>query len=472
MKFFLRAEKWLFYLLIFFLFLQLRFVFYSFRPQFNEWASAYFYITDILIFALVFLWLARRIKEGFRSRFDWLERALFLFLLVSGLSIIVSNNLWLSFYSWIKLLELAALFLYVKNNFSLLFELKKFWQIFIAGAAFQAAIALVQFFKQGSLGLKIFAESPISPDIAGVAKIVVEGEKIIRAYGLVPHPNILATILVLAIFGLVYLFIKNYTNMCHSRENGNLGTVPAKGGNYIESRFRLKAGMTKGAIVLAVFVLVFILISFALFFTFSRSVIIIGLGLLVIWLVYLLRQSQFRKPALIAGLFFIFGFLFLVLIFWPYFSARYDIVALGQSQALNLRVFYSKMAWDIIKGSPIFGIGQGNFVWTISSLGLLENWVYQPVHNIYLLIAAETGILGLLAFLLFLFKVIRSVSQQKLEAAGDKLTVYCLLFTVCCLLTIGFFDHFLWDLQQGQLMFWLFLGVLASHTLSPRSSTG
>lgn len=441
MKFFLRAEKWLFYLLVFFLFLQLRFVFYSFRPQFNEWASAYFYITDILIFALVFLWLARRIKEGFRSRFDWLERALFLFLLVSGLSIIVSNNLWLSFYSWIKLLELAALFLYVKNNFSLLFELKKFWQIFIAGAAFQAAIALVQFFKQGSLGLKIFAESPISPDIAGVAKIVVEGEKIIRAYGLVPHPNILATILVLAIFGLAFLFLKSYEKLDIS-----------------------------GKIAFGLF---FALFSSALFFTFSRAVTISGLIFLIFWLaaVFLHKQNH-RKPIIIIFVLLLAIGCLLSAVYWSYLSARYDIVALGQSQALNLRVFYSKMAWDIIKGSPIFGIGQGNFVWTISSLGLFEDWVYQPVHNVYFLIVVETGILGLLAFLLFLFKVIRSVYQQKLEAAEDKLTVNCLLFVVCCLLTIGLFDHFLWDLQQGQLMFWLFLGALASHTLSPRSSTG
>ncbi|PIY75070.1 MAG: hypothetical protein COY85_01340 [Candidatus Portnoybacteria bacterium CG_4_10_14_0_8_um_filter_40_50] len=110
------------------------------------------------------------------------------------------------------------------------------------------------------------------------------------------------------------------------------------------------------------------------------------------------------------------------------------------------------------------GIGQGNFVWTFTNLGLFENWVYQPVHNIYLLIAAETGILGLFAFLWFLFKIMRSVYLER-KAIKDKLAFYSFLSIVFFLLAIGFFDHFLWDLQQGQLMLWIMLGILASFSI-------
>jgi O-antigen ligase len=441
MKFIIRIEKWLFYLFVFLLPLQLRIILYSFRPQFNEWTSAYLYGTDILIFLILFLWLARKIKErGWKIvvlQNIWVEVGLFLFLLVSGVSLVLSNNFWLSFYSWAKLLEFGLLFLYIKYNFGRLFSLQRFWQIFVASAAVQSAIAIYQFFAQKSLGLKIFAESLLSPDISGVAKILVDGKKIVRAYGLVPHPNILAAILMLAIFGLAYLFIKNYEKLNISKK--------------------------------AAFGLVFVLLSGILFFTFSRVVTLIGLGFFIVWLLVIYwRQAESRRPVIFTLiLLFLIGFL-LSAAYFPYISARYDVAALGKSQAVSLRVFYDQVAWQLFKGSPLLGIGQGNFVWTFIRPAVFENWVYQPVHNIYLLIAAEIGILGLFAFLWFLFKIMRSIYMER-KAIKDRLALYCLLGIFVFFLAIGFFDHFLWDLQQGQLMFWIVLGIIAG--LGPYSST-
>ena len=429
-----KFEKWLFYLFVFLLPLQLRIILHSFRPQFNEWNSAYLYGTDILILLIVFFWLIRKIKEKEWNIISFqnieVEVGLFLFLLVSGVSLVLSNNFWLSFYSWVKLLEFGLLFFYVKYNFGRLFSLQKLWQIFVASAVVQSAIAVYQFFAQKSLGLKIFAESPLSPDILGVAKIVVGGKKIVRAYGLVPHPNILAAILMLAIFGLVYLFIKNYGDLKVSKK--------------------------------IIFGAVFILLSGALFFTFSRAVTLIGLGFLVIWLLVVYwRQVEVRRPVILTVvLLLVVGFL-LSVVYFPYISARYDVAALGSSQALSLRVFYNQIARQLIKDSPFLGIGQGNFVWTFSNPGVFANWIYQPVHNIYLLIAAETGILGLFAFLWFLFRIMRSIYLERKEIK-DRSVLYCLLGIVCFFLAVGFFDHFLWDLQQGQIIFWLFLGILAS----------
>jgi len=431
-----RGEKLFFYLLIFFLPLELRHIFYSFGPQFNEWTSIYFYATDILILGILILWLIREFQEKkwkiFNFQTIWIEVGIFLFLLVSGISLLLSDNFWLSIWSWMKLLELGLLFLYVKYNFSL-FRLERFWQIFIASAVFQSIIAIWQFFSQKSLGLKIFAESPLSPDIAGVAKILVAGKKIIRAYGLVPHPNILAAILMLAIFGLSFLFIKNYEKLNISKK--------------------------------IIYIAVFCLLSLSLFFTFSRAVIVIGLAALFCWLVWIFyKNKEYKKPVLfVVILLFAIGFLLLI-IYWPYVSARYDLVAIGKGQDLSLRVFYNQIAWQLIKVSPLLGIGQGNFVWTFANLGLFENWIYQPVHNIYILIAAETGILGLFAFLWFLFKIMRSVYLER-KVISDKPAFYCFLGIIIFVLAIGFFDHFLWDLQQGQLMLWIMLGILASFSI-------
>jgi O-antigen ligase len=240
----------------------------------------------------------------------------------------------------------------------------------------------------------------------------------------------------LAIFGLVYLFIKNYGKLNISKK--------------------------------IAYAAVFCSLSFALFFTLSRVVTIIGLAVLFCWLAWACyKNKEYKKPVLFVVIsLFAIGFLLLA-IYWPYVSARYDVAALGKSQAVNLRVFYNQVAWQLVKGSPYLGIGQGNFVWTFSSLGLFENWVFQPVHNIYLLIAAETGILGLFAFLWFLFKITRSIYLER-EAIKNRLALYCLLGIACFFLASGFFDHFFWDLQQGQLMFWIVLGIIAG--LGPYSS--
>jgi O-antigen ligase len=511
----LKLEKFVFYFLVFLLFLQFRIKFYSFGSQFNEWTSVFFYFTDILILSVFILWVVRALKEKepfigkiffgwpphqnivgvnlvVNTKFSkechykslisnwcggWSGVFLGFFLLISAFSLGVTNKFWLSFYGFLKLAEFGILFLYLKNNFTKYFSLERFWRIFIAGAVLQSIVAIVQFFRQSSLGIK-HLESPLNPSLAGVAKIVVNGENYIRAYGLVPHPNILAAILVIAIFGLVYLFLKTNINLkCHFRPES---VIPAKaplsgakagiqfgvnssGNLEKKSGFRIKCGMTECFI----FILALILILTALFFTFSRAVTIVGFLVLLFWAATIcIRQKNYRRQVIIFIVLLLAISSLLFAVFWPYASARYELQGLGQSQALNLRVFYNRVALDFIKGSPVFGIGQSNFVLSLSSLNLLSAWAYQPVHNIYLLIAAETGLLGLLAFLVFLFFTLKSAWSHRREFAVSSLS-----FIVFCLLLIGLFDHFFWDLQQGQIILWLFLGILASLAAGPYGST-
>ena len=98
-------------------------------------------------------------------------------------------------------------------------------------------------------------------------------------------------------------------------------------------------------------------------------------------------------------------------------------------------------------------MGAGNFVnWLMVKDPNLPRNLYQPVHNIYLLIYSETGILGITAFGLFLTFLIKDfIVNTKME----KLYHYSFLIMFLSFLFVGLFDHFLWTLQQGRLMFWL-----------------
>jgi len=483
MKYFLiKTEKALFYFLAFAAFWQLRLVWVPGEKVFNEWTAFSLYATDIIIAAIFILWLGRvkckrRLAQnpsppslkggckigspplgGAKGDFFYENITLGLFLLFCALSLFTAFDKVLAGYRFIKLLEFVGLYFYVRYNFAGFYGLKRFWQWFVAGALSQSVVAIAQFLTQKSLGLKFFAESPLASSFDGVAKIIVDGQKFIRAYGLVPHPNILAAMLVVALFGLVWLVIFRHSDPAVAGEEsrGSVATRTADPAASTSLGLRMTIKNT-------LFIVIFVLLSVALFFTFSRGVIVVGGVLFLVWLAYLWRQRENRRIVFSIFLLFAICYSLSAIIYWPYVSARYDLTALPESQSVNLRFFYDQAALDFVKTNPWLGVGQGNFTVALREVLVLPGWQYQPAHNIYLLAAAETGLLSLLAFLVLLILTIRSAWRRIKESS-----VSCLLLIVFFLLLIGSFDHFLWDLQQGQILFWLMLGLLAGSR--PRSS--
>ena len=421
-------EKILFYLLVFCLPFQTRKIVYQWGGGFNEWTSMYLYLTDILLVSILLSWLWRNRKERFfknslnvqiiGSPNFWLVA----FLLISLISLIQADNIQLGAYQWIKLLELTALFFYLKYNFKSLFNFERLAQVFVLSGLFQSIIAISQFVNQKSLGLRFLFESPLSPEISGVAKIMVNNLKMIRAYGTFPHPNILAGFLLISIFFFYFLWL----NKKHS--------------------------FAFNSILIAVYGILII----ALGFTFSRTIIFIFLLSSLFYFIVCFRQNRKRIFALfLSFLILCSSFLFLA---WPEISNRFQISLTEQS--ISLRSFYTQISFLIIQEHPWLGVGLGNFVWQVRQiLDLLSAWVHQPVHNIYLLIGSEVGLIGLIVFLMFLFILIKQFREQRKENIKQ---YYLLLFLISVILIISCFDHFFWTLQQGQLMFWLVLGIIAS----------
>ena len=69
----------------------------------------------------------------------------------------------------------------------------------------------------------------------------------------------------------------------------------------------------------------------------------------------------------------------------------------SREEAVQLRIFYNK---ESLKSLNWFGVGPGNFVnWLMVKDPNLPRSLYQPVHNIYLLIYSETGIWGIVIYL-------------------------------------------------------------------------
>ena len=419
-----KLEKFLFYVFIFSIPFQTRKVLFFASPEskFLEWNSGFLYFTDLLLIAILLLGFLRG-----GIKFKKTDVFLGLFFLIAGLSLITSQNIGLSVYQIIKLAEFVLLFLYIKYNLGFL-QIKNILKVFIASGVFQALLAICQFFSQSSLGLKHFEAGIFNANIPGVATFFVQGVKFIRAYGTAPHPNVLAIFLLVSIFCLYYLYLTR---------------TPRMGVRMIQ--------MT----------LLFILML-GLFLTFSRAVIIVFVaGSLLFLLIAFFKFKELKFK--IIGLFLLFTVVCLLftILFWPEFQARFLGTSLGE-QAVTLRVYYNDIALSAIQEKPILGLGLGNFTWYLfNNYQFEEFWLYQPVHNLYLLIAVEIGIIGLIVFLIFIAKILLKGLRQVFRRE-ILLTAYCLLGTF---LALALIDHYFWTIQQGRLVFWIVLAIISGLIL-------
>lgn len=287
---------------------------------------------------------------------------------------------------------------------------------FIISASLQSIIGITQFLIQHSLGLAILGENVLSPALPGVAKFEFAGQKIIRAYGTLPHPNVLAALLVVALFMLFYLVRQRPALRVYA-----YGALP--------------------------------LLLGALLFTFSRAAIIIGSGALCLWL---LMQKEERTSTL-AKLFFVCLAVFAILLF-PYARSRVPMNLADQS--VSFRLFYAQSAFGMLATHPLTGVGLSQFTHAQEPLiaqAHMPEFANQPVHNIYLLLIAETGLVGLFLFYWFLYHLFYPLARLPWKKRS-----LALLFPAMILL-LASFDHFFFSFQQGQLLFWTALAFAARY---------
>lgn len=119
--------------------------------------------------------------------------------------------------------------------------------------------------------------------------------------------------------------------------------------------------------------------------------------------------------------------------------------------------------------SPFVGIGLGNFIIRLPEVSVHRQINYlQPAHNIYVLLLVETGLVGLGA-VIFLFlaasgAVIRRVLGKGIQPGGYSIYAVSLV----CILFLGFVDHYMLTLQQGQLLLTLFMSLTSISNATDR----
>ena len=222
-----------------------------------------------------------------KSRKIWLFLTLFIIWLI--IDTIINNHKYLeiSMFQIIKFVELFLLVLYVYFNLAkkraLLLSL---FMISLTGFL-QSLIAIYQFIFQQSLFslpilAKITGEVIISPQIPGIAKIVVDGEKMVRAYGTFSHSNVLGGFLILSIVISTYLLLEHkYTILSRYKLD------------YVQF-YNTKFKKSQAQITISLIWIVVISAQItALLFTFSRSAWI-GFIISILVLLFLLHIKRFN----------------------------------------------------------------------------------------------------------------------------------------------------------------------------------
>lgn len=321
-----------------------------------------------------------------------------------------------------KFVELSFLVWFVaKNQFSTTIV----GLLLACGLFLETLLAASQTIVQHSIGgpLYFFGERLFNAATPGIANASIGGQLFLRPYATFSHPNMFAGYALVVLLLIVSLLFQKK-----------------------QLRVAVAIAVISGVV--------------GLLLSLSRTVLVAGIlaGLFVVS--QSLRESITRKKLLLF-LSMQTVILFMLLLF-PQIISRLFSLSFGES--LVQREVLATAAVRMILHVPFFGVGLNNFLPSLPAFSG-NTLVLQPVHNIYLLIASETGFLGFLFFISLLWVLGKRLATSYLRSIGSrKWEMFFLLLALFAILFSGLFDHYFLTLQQGQLLFALVVGLIFRHT--------
>ena len=408
------------------------------RRVYFTYTDALFFFSDALMLLAVILWLVVSVADssidrtrpsvlGYLSsirsysakpilfhRFSFNLPLLLIFVLTS-LSVFWSRDWRVSLYASLHFWFLFVFILSLRNW-------NEAWMIAAFGFCLVLGIEILtgfMGFASQSTGflepLQMEWPGTLDPSVRGASVVQLSnGVRFLRAYGTLPHPNLLGGIVLVSLFGTSSLFLTS------------------KKANY-----PILILHSLGIILLVI--------------TFSRSAWLGGLAGLVF---LILKSRYFDRKRLF--LFLTASILTILLTLYPLRELVLTRVSNAPVATEQLAIFgrewLNQQAVDMFSAQPFTGVGIGAFIIDLSSYAV-EGAIIEPVHNIFLLAMSELGILGLLLvlvlFILIGFNIFKARKPQAILAST----------AVIGLGVISIFDHYLWTLAPGRVLLALTLGL-------------
>ena len=306
--------------------------------------------------------------------------------------------------------------------------------------AVQALVGLGQFVRQRDLGLSWLGELKLNPTVSGVS-VLTDPARVLRAYGLMRHPNTLGAILPLSLLGALSLW--------------------ARAGRRARWLW-LAALVVSGA---------------GLVVSFSRAGWLAALvGVCVWWAAGGLgSQHAARSQPPGAALRWAPALLVLALVLVAAIGLQPQLIVgrllgvlgggpLIEQQALSARLFSVGIAWDVVQRWPLWGVGTRQYVVAAAQLMHAKPAESLLVDSTPLVLWAEQGILGPLAWL----GLGAAVTWLGLRRRGNPDLALATAW-VCAVQVVCLFQAFYWpsqELWQGGIWLGLALGLWARAWLS------
>lgn len=396
------------------------------------------FFSDFLLLLLLFHVL--RAKKWRWDEFFWsgASKYLTLWLIVAFFSIGASSasHYLLMYTRLVDIALMAILFNGIKTAFDaktiVPFITTLAWILF-AISLFESIVALAQYFSQSRVGLKLLGECNrqqygfhmphgYTNLVDALCDIRRPTELIMRSLGTFPHPNIFGGFQFCTILATFYLYftqsIKKY-KLC------------------------LLFGLPLQFLGLTV--------------AFSRASIIALLMASLFWFLMQLRLKEMRKAVIHLSCMLLVPIVFCLALFYPQLAARGGVVNYNNlvKEVDAERVTYQNMAIEMVKENPFLGVGFNNFQLHSHRFFPDERILFSKVHNIYLLFAAETGLIGASLIILFLFSILKNIINCFRSQEGLFLSSMFM-----GLLFIGLCDFYLVSFPHGRILFFGTAGLL------------
>jgi hypothetical protein len=299
-----------------------------------------------------------------------------------------------------------------------------------AALVLQVTIGFWEFFAQSTaMTQRLGLDWPgiLAPNTSGASIVqIADGSRWLRAYGTLPHPNLLGGFAVGMLVGPLAIYL-TYTK-------------------------RLLPLLILISLTLTLIVL-----------TFSRSAWL-GLVILAAGLLLFRKRLETRRLVLLF-LTSLVTLSVLAISLQRLFQTRLGVAQAAVEQVSNYtRYWLVQRAIEIFAAHPWLGSGAGAFSLALSR-HVADYFKIEPVHNIPLLVLTELGILGIILTGGLLATLIM-LSPKVLNPAA--ITIFS---GVMGLIAISQFDHYLWTLAPSRLLLASLLGLLMGQVRTDGSSS-
>lgn len=376
-----------------------------------DYLSPTIYATDILIFVLAIVWLYTIKRHQFFFTF-----------LVAGIYIGMSTQNHHVLPTLAKLLtlsEMIFLAVYIRTERP---DVTVTGLCLCIASLWSSLLAWLQFATQHSLGeMWWFAgERTFTVSTPGIARILIEGDLMLRPYATFPHPNVLAGFLIIS-SPLIYSSMRSA---------------------------HIPQWLRYGAMF---FIASTILISF------SRSAWIAGILMVATTGIYVVSRQGITQSVLM-----IFHHKKIILIasvclalLIPVFIQRFEELFTTDNQSISHRVLLMSAARSMVREHPIIGVGLNRFIPMLPQyISITSAGDLQPVHNVFLLVASETGAFGLGLFLFFGGKTYINIWHARKKSPY----AFPFFLSLIALFVVGMFDHYIYTIHQTQLLVGIIVG--------------